>query len=255
MKPIEPESSIDTPSSSSQPSNPFQTGKDLFTSTTAFSSSYSTSLYLQFISSLLLASRRSEPTRAHRILKRLEDKGKLLRLWTQNIDGLESKAGLLGGKDVVEEEQFTGLGRCSTSRSDAGITVGSGSTIPRSSNSARASTSSTSSPNRSSARPRIKQSTTIELHGNVHYARCNLCSEEYVTKRVWVDEWAKGVAVECEACQVRGESRIIMPPNGVSRGRSGDSCLIVFPRQSVREGVPKGSSDQDGYPSPLACTI
>ena len=189
-----------TPSSTTPPANPFQTGKDLFTSTTAFSTPHSTSLYLRFIAGLLLASRQAEPTEAHRLLKHMEDKGKLLRLWTQNIDGLEAKVGLRGVKPVVGDQEFDGM---STATSEPGPSTPSSSSSP-STLSRRTTTS--KSTIRSPAK--AKQPTTMELHGNVHYSRCNLCSEEYVTRRVWVDDWVKGMAVECEACGIRGESAV-----------------------------------------------
>jgi NAD-dependent histone deacetylase SIR2 len=202
--------SDNTPSGSSSstssppPSNPFQTGKDLFTSTTAFATPHSTSLYLRFIGSLLLASRKAEPTRAHRLLKRMEDKGRLLRIWTQNVDGLEARAGLSGGRGVVGEEEFR------TGNVSAGPSVltppSYASVVARSRPGPGPSTSSSlASRRRSIAKPHPP--VTMELHGNVHYARCNLCSEEYVTRKEWVDEWVQGRGVECEACGIRGKFR------------------------------------------------
>ena len=43
-----------------------------------------------------------EPTRTHMFIKRLADSGKLLRCYTQNIDGLELKAGLRVNQDVIQ---------------------------------------------------------------------------------------------------------------------------------------------------------
>jgi NAD-dependent SIR2 family protein deacetylase len=199
-----PSGSSSSSSASPPPSNPFQTGKDLFTSTTAFATPHSTSLYLRFIGSLLLASRKAEPTRAHRLLKRMEDKGRLLRIWTQNVDGLEARAGLSGGRGVVGEEAFR-TGNISA-RPSVLTPPSYASVVARSRPGPGPSTSSSmASRRRSIAKPRPP--VTMELHGNVHYARCNLCSEEYVTRKEWVDEWVQGRGVECEACGIRGEFR------------------------------------------------
>jgi NAD-dependent histone deacetylase SIR2 len=207
MTSSEQDPSVNTPSSSSSttPTNPFQTGKDLFTSTTAFATPHSTSLYLRFIAGLLLASRQAEPTEAHRLLKHMEDKGKLLRLWTQNIDGLEGKVGLRGVKPIVGDQEFDGMYTVPP------ITAGPSTPSSSSSSSTPSRKPSTSKPT-SRSPTKSNQPTTMELHGNVHYSRCNLCSEEYVTRRVWVDDWVKGMAVECEACGIRGE---------LARGSSG----------------------------------
>ncbi|KAH8086847.1 DHS-like NAD/FAD-binding domain-containing protein [Filobasidium floriforme] len=213
--------SDNTPSGSSSstssppPSNPFQTGKDLFTSTTAFATPHSTSLYLRFIGSLLLASRKAEPTRAHRLLKRMEDKGRLLRIWTQNVDGLEARAGLSGGRGSVGEEEFR-TGKVSA-RPSVLIPPSYASVVARSRPGPGPSTSSSlASRRRSIAKPRPP--VTMELHGNVHYARCNLCSEEYVTRKEWVDEWVQGRGIECEACGIRAIEREFRNARAIKTG-------------------------------------
>jgi NAD-dependent SIR2 family protein deacetylase len=181
-------------------SNPFTTGKSLFTSTTAFANSTSTSYYLRFTSALILSSRKAEPTQAHRLLKRLDDRGKMLRVLTQNVDGLESRAGLSVNKTWVDEELFQS-------------NVASSSRLPQMSNTPKLSSRRKSCGPGAAGGPR-----TMELHGSVHYARCNLCSEEYPMQRGWVERWSFGEPVHCEACQIRGESSI---------SAVGDSAFII----------------------------
>ena len=48
------------------------------------------------------------PNRAHNFIKALEDQGKLLRFFTQNIDGLELLAGISQDKLVFAHGSFTG---------------------------------------------------------------------------------------------------------------------------------------------------
>ena len=45
------------------------------------------------------------PTTFHRLLRRLDERGKLLRVYTQNIDALESKAGLTFGVPEFEDKR------------------------------------------------------------------------------------------------------------------------------------------------------
>lgn len=50
-------------------------------------------LFAQFIGTLARMSEDSQPTLFHKLLKKLEDRRTLVRAYTQNIDGLELKAG------------------------------------------------------------------------------------------------------------------------------------------------------------------
>ena len=61
-----------------------------------FRDSTSTSVFYTFISQLKRSIDDASPSPTHRFLKALDTKRKLLRSYTQNIDGLEERAGLLG---------------------------------------------------------------------------------------------------------------------------------------------------------------
>lgn len=74
------------------------TGKDLFSSG-LFTHPTTTSLFYTFIAELALSCQKAQPTPTHHFIARLEHKGKLLRSYTQNIDGLERRMGLeCGGR-------------------------------------------------------------------------------------------------------------------------------------------------------------
>ncbi|EJU00021.1 DHS-like NAD/FAD-binding domain-containing protein [Dacryopinax primogenitus] len=70
----------------------FVKGRDLFDAS-LFRSPDSTALFYTFIAELKNAVNAAEPGATHRFLRLLEGKGKLLRSYTQNIDGLEERAG------------------------------------------------------------------------------------------------------------------------------------------------------------------
>ncbi|EPT01548.1 hypothetical protein FOMPIDRAFT_1161428 [Fomitopsis schrenkii] len=70
-------------------------GRDLFDAS-LFRDSTSTSVFYTFISQLKRSIDNASPSPTHRFLKTLDTKRKLLRSYTQNIDGLEERAGLLG---------------------------------------------------------------------------------------------------------------------------------------------------------------
>lgn len=68
----------------------------------------STSVFYTFISQLKQSIDVASPTPTHCFIKTLDAKKKLLRSYTQNIDGLEAKAGLLSTSS--QEAKATGKG-------------------------------------------------------------------------------------------------------------------------------------------------
>lgn len=70
-------------------------GRDLFDAS-LFRDPTSTAVFYTFISELKKSIDVATPSPTHRFLKTLDLKRKLLRSYTQNIDGLEERAGLIG---------------------------------------------------------------------------------------------------------------------------------------------------------------
>lgn len=70
-------------------------GRDLF-SASLFREPESTRLFYTFIAELKSRIDQAKPGPTHRFIRILGDKGKLLRSYTQNIDGFEERAGLAG---------------------------------------------------------------------------------------------------------------------------------------------------------------
>ncbi|KAF9790971.1 DHS-like NAD/FAD-binding domain-containing protein [Thelephora terrestris] len=71
-------------------------GRDLFDAS-VFKAEDTTALFYQMIAQLARMSESAEPTPFHQLLRVLDDRGKLLRVYTQNIDALELKSGLTFG--------------------------------------------------------------------------------------------------------------------------------------------------------------
>ncbi|OCF74552.1 hypothetical protein I204_04929 [Kwoniella mangroviensis CBS 8886] len=74
----------------------FFSGKELFSSG-LFLNPQTTSIFYTFIAELSAECMKAQPTKTHHFIKKLEQKGKLLRSYTQNIDGLERRLGLESG--------------------------------------------------------------------------------------------------------------------------------------------------------------
>ncbi|KAH9835915.1 DHS-like NAD/FAD-binding domain-containing protein [Rhodofomes roseus] len=83
-------------------------GRDLFDAS-LFRDPTSTSVFYTFISQLKRSIDSASPSPTHRFLKTLDTKRKLLRSYTQNIDALEEKAGLLGSSS--DEVKSHGKGK------------------------------------------------------------------------------------------------------------------------------------------------
>lgn len=80
-------------------------GRDLFDAS-LFRDPTSTSVFYTFISKLKQSIDNVSPSPTHWFIKTLDTKGKLLRSYTQNIDGLEERVGLLGS--ASSEAKATG---------------------------------------------------------------------------------------------------------------------------------------------------
>lgn len=74
----------------------FVTGKDLFSSG-LFQNPATTSVFLTFIAELSLACQKAQPTRTHHFIQKLDKTGRLLRSYTQNVDGFERRMGMESG--------------------------------------------------------------------------------------------------------------------------------------------------------------
>ncbi|RPD55876.1 DHS-like NAD/FAD-binding domain-containing protein [Lentinus tigrinus ALCF2SS1-6] len=83
-------------------------GRDLFDAS-LFRDATSTAVFYTFISQLKKSIDSASPSPTHRFIKTLDSKRKLLRSYTQNIDGLEERAGLVG--TASQEVKSTGKGK------------------------------------------------------------------------------------------------------------------------------------------------
>ncbi|KAH9954406.1 DHS-like NAD/FAD-binding domain-containing protein [Russula dissimulans] len=85
-------------------------GRDLFDAS-LFRDPTSTSIFYSFISQLKQSVDLAAPSRTHHFIRTLDEKKKLLRSYTQNIDGLEEKAGLIGSASQGAKTDGKGKGK------------------------------------------------------------------------------------------------------------------------------------------------
>lgn len=82
-------------------------GRDLFDAS-LFRDQTSTSVFYTFISQLKRSIDSAMPAPTHRFIKTLDSKRKLLRSYTQNIDGLEERVGLCGSSSQEAQTSLKG---------------------------------------------------------------------------------------------------------------------------------------------------
>ncbi|KAH9004043.1 DHS-like NAD/FAD-binding domain-containing protein [Lactarius hatsudake] len=85
-------------------------GRDLFDAS-LFRDPTSTSIFYTFISQLKQSIDSASPSRTHHFIRTLDEKKKLLRSYTQNIDGLEERAGLIGSSNQDARANGKGKGK------------------------------------------------------------------------------------------------------------------------------------------------
>ena len=140
------------------------------------------SLFYSMVAELKRLADEAQPTIFHRLLKRLDEEGRLQRVYTQNIDGLEEKAGLTFGLGETGDSTSTVRALGKRKRQGAGANGPGGQ-----SNWARSKSDSHLIFNRKqqTANPITEQTAgnpmfprTIPLHGTLQTLTCALCSHK-----------------------------------------------------------------------------
>lgn len=142
-------------------------GRDLFDAN-LFRDADSAAVFFTFISKLKRSIDVAAPSPTHHFIKALDTNKRLLRSYTQNIDGLEERAGLAG-----------------TSQPDVRAAPGSAS---------------------AARKPLLKKVRNVQLHGDIHRVRCTLCSTDLPCTEEHLRLFGQGRAPDCPQCAFHGES-------------------------------------------------
>ncbi|WFC95113.1 hypothetical protein MBRA1_001756 [Malassezia brasiliensis] len=168
-------------------------GKDLFDAR-LFNSERSTALFYTMMAELKDMADAAQPTAFHQLLKRLDEEGRLQRVYTQNIDGLEAKAGLsFGFEPDAPGPEPSGSKRRRTafarSQSDSVLVHGASQNKP--------------------LFPRA-----IPLHGSLSTLSCALCSytlslaHDTQPAKHALSRMREGQPVWCTQCEAADELRV-----------------------------------------------
>ncbi|KAG8745142.1 hypothetical protein FRC10_008754 [Ceratobasidium sp. 414] len=225
------------------PKENISSGRDLFDSA-VFKSEETTALFYKMISHLATLSETAQPTPFHSMLQRLDARGQLLRVYTQNIDALEERVGLTFGIPTFPPRtRKRKAAASSTLNSPTPVRARGGSsdlspapspppqlsTPPRSTNSS-AVTSPSQTPVPTSELPRC-----VPLHGTLQNLYCPSCHLTLPLRTPeHLETLGSGNPLACPQCaELDGTRRLVgKRTRGVARLRPG----VVLYNEPHREG-------------------
>ncbi|KAI0635732.1 DHS-like NAD/FAD-binding domain-containing protein [Trametes polyzona] len=180
-------------------------GKDLFDAS-VFNSEETTSLFCQMIAQLSQLSDAAEPTPFHRFLRVLDERRRLLRVYTQNIDALEEKSGLSFGVPELD-------GRRYKSRASKGKPTPALADAPE------------ELPANRLPSPPAETPRCIPLHGTLQSMHCQTCRHSYPL-RDYVDALTSGTPPPCPQCTALEETRQLVGKRSRGVGRLRPSVVL-----------------------------
>lgn len=223
------------------PKENITSGRDLFDAA-VFKSEETTALFYKMISHLAKLSEDAHPTPFHAMLRNLDSRGQLLRVYTQNIDALEERAGLTFGvpafpsrtrkrKAAIPSAPGTPSSRArgSSSERSPAPSHASNSPTPGTVNSS-AMTSPASTPAPTPQLPRC-----VPLHGTLQNLYCPTCHLTLpLSTPSHLEALRLGNSLACPQCtELDGTRRLVgKRTRGVARLRPG----VVLYNEPHREG-------------------
>lgn len=195
------------------PREALASGKDLFDAS-VFNSETTTSLFCQMVAQLSDLSQAAQPTSFHHLLRELDQRGRLLRVYTQNIDAIEQKSGLSFGVPEFEAK------RCKPRR----IPVDSCETdlLP-------SIATHLSSP--TSEIPRC-----IPLHGTLQSMHCQICNHSFPL-HLYLPSLTSGQPPQCPECTALEETRQLIGKRPRGIGKLRPSVVLYNETHKNGEGV------------------
>ncbi|CAK5268836.1 unnamed protein product [Mycena citricolor] len=195
------------------PKEALASGKDLFDAS-VFNSENTTALFCQMIARLSELSTTAEPTPFHKLLRALDDRGRLLRVYTQNIDAIEQKSGLSFGVPPFEEKR-------SKSRTPK---IKDTPPLQPVASTSRLST------------PSVETPRCIPLHGTLQSVHCQICNHSF-TLADHLESLGVGVPPECPECTAMETTRQLVGKRSRGIGRLRPSVVLYNEAHKDGEGV------------------
>ncbi|KAH8831773.1 DHS-like NAD/FAD-binding domain-containing protein [Flagelloscypha sp. PMI_526] len=195
------------------PKELLSSGKDLFDAS-VFNSEQTMLLFYQMIAQLSSISSSANPTPFHLVLKALDDCGKLLRVYTQNIDSIEHKSGLTFGVPPPPEKRSKSKPKADPS-GDLMLSTPSCSR---------------------QASPVPETPRCIPLHGTLQKMHCPICLSSFPLDN-HIDSLMEGSPPDCPDCTSMEETRQLIGKRARGIGRLRPSVVLYNELHKDAEGV------------------
>lgn len=183
-------------------------------------------MFFQMISRLSELSDTAEPTPFHHILRRLDKEKKLLRVYTQNIDSLESKAGLsFGVSSRSSTSSSSSQGRTPPSQSHRDLSEAGPSskpTLPKD--------------DRRQPSPPAEIPRCVPLHGTLQTLHCQICLQSFPLQP-HLPSLAAGTPPPCPNCSASEANRRADGKRARSIGLLRPSVVLYNEAHRDGEGV------------------
>ncbi|KAH9936053.1 DHS-like NAD/FAD-binding domain-containing protein [Amylocystis lapponica] len=181
-------------------------GKDLFDAS-VFNSEVTTSLFCQMIAQLSELSEAALPTSFHALLRALDDRRKLLRVYTQNIDALELKSGLTFGVPEVDGKRHKPRSKAKADGSDEAVHAAAEATSSR------------------LPSPPVETPRCIPLHGTLQLMHCQTCTHSFPLRN-HLDALTSGRPPYCPECTALEETRQLVGKRSRGVGKLRPSVVL-----------------------------
>ncbi|KAF8338838.1 DHS-like NAD/FAD-binding domain-containing protein, partial [Cantharellus anzutake] len=218
-------------------------GKDLFDAS-VFNTPQTTSLFYKMIAELSSMSSTAHPTAFHEFVKLLDDRGQLLRLYTQNIDNIEEKVGLSCGVPHWETQKRSHSSPTKTPKKQpppATSPFVSPTPSVQSENLSDSGTatneSPTPTPTPAPAEPQcVIPPRCIPLHGTLKYLTCRRCSH-HMPLQEHVGILRQGASIACPQCAALNSVRRMVGKRDRGVGTMRPSVVLYGEVHQDGEGV------------------
>ncbi|TDL20745.1 DHS-like NAD/FAD-binding domain-containing protein [Rickenella mellea] len=207
------------------PKEALSSGRDLFDAS-VFNSEHTTALFCQMIARLSDLSTSASPTYFHKLLRALDDRGKLLRVYTQNIDALELKAGLTFGVPGYDDRRSKSKTRSPKGKERADAEIDESSQMQDES-----SPSSSRLPTPPAETPRC-----IPLHGTLQTMHCQTCTHTFPLSS-HTESLSSGIPPDCPECTSLEATRQLIGKRRRGVGKLRPSVVLYNEAHRDGEGV------------------
>ncbi|KAJ3403814.1 hypothetical protein CcCBS67573_g03102 [Chytriomyces confervae] len=178
-------------------------GRDLFDAS-LFRDPVSTSLFYSFIAELKVLSDGAGITRTHRFIESLSVRGKLLRCYTQNIDGLEARLELESMRPPTAQQSAPIVPPVSDAMQQSQLEMKL-ETKPK-------------QPTRQSSSSNPPPPVLIHLHGALDTLICTICKTTTPFSLEYQSTCSRGIPPACPACTAQATLRQIAGKRTLTQG-------------------------------------